>query len=318
MEYYKKFRPQKLNEVIGQGAAVKSLAQQFERNAFPHATLLTGPSGTGKTTLGRILRRMLKCAKCDYYEKDCTREKEPLEFVRGLARSSNLAPMGGPCIVWFLEEFQSLSRAGFSQQALLKLLEDTPGHVYFILATTDPDKIHRAIHTRCFEVRLNALKPQDLTALLAKVIEAERLKVSDDVLSEVIDAAEGSARKALVILEQVGSLKSEKDQLEAIKQASFTKEEAIALARLLFNPRSAWIDVAKVLRVLGSQDAEGIRYCILTYARSCMIGKEGGSVPNPKFAGRAYAIIDIFSRNFFDSKHAGLAAACWEVMNAGQ
>lgn len=314
-EYYKRFRPKTIDEVLGQETAVAEIQKFIAKEKFPHCLLLTGPSGVGKTTIGRITRRMLKCHKNDYHEKDCTTIDKPLEFVKELKRSTSLHPMCGKVSVWFLEEFQSLSRSGFSQQGLLKLIEDCPDHVYFILATTDPDKILKTIHSRATHLRLNPVKTASMKELLKKVVEAEKLAVSDEVIDAIVDAAEGGARKALVILEQIGSLEGEATQLGAIDEASVSKDKAIKLAQMLMFGRPQWPEVAKVLRDVTGEDAEGLRYMILAFARSCLIGKEERG-PNMKIAGRAYALIDLFSRNFFDSKHAGLAAACFEFLNS--
>jgi DNA polymerase III gamma/tau subunit len=307
MSLYKKYRPRTLAAVVGQTGAVASLQKLMDRNELPHCILLTGPSGTGKTTIGRIIKRHLKCGNADYAEVDCALVSKPLETVREIKRASNLCPIEGDCRIWFLEEAQSLSRAGFSQQAMLKLLEDVSDSVYFILATTDPQKLHRAVHTRCTEVKLSALSVPVLEELVRFVAKQEGMKVSDEVITEIVEAAEGSARKALVVLEQVGSL-SEEEQHKAVLVSSLEKDQAIVLARALINPRVQWKEVAAVLKDLNSEDPEGLRNLVLVYSRSVLLG---GS----PLAQRAFMIIDYFSENFYDSKQAGLAAACWAVVH---
>lgn len=314
-ELYRRYRPKTLKGVLGQEGAVASLEKLMSKGTLPHAILLSGPSGCGKTTIARIIRDHLQCGEIDYMEVDCAIVESPLDTVRQIQRSIRLASISGPCRIIFLEEAQALSRAGFSQQALLKLLEEAPDHVYFILASTDAGKLHAAIHTRCSEIKLVALNKEAMNRVLRRVIDKEAIKVSEDVIAEIIDTAEGSARKALVILEQVGSLEGDAEQIKAIQATSFKKDEAIALARALFNYKGTpWGEVAAILRRLSDQDPEGIRYCVLGYARSCLIGKED-KPPNLKFAEKAFRVIDIFSRNFYDSKQAGLAAACWEVIH---
>lgn len=312
-EIYKRYRPKSLDGIVGQDKAIASIRKLVEKDSVPHAILLTGPSGTGKTTIARILKRILKCSNPDYREVDCATTEKPLEVVRDIRRNMQLQPMEGPCRIFFLEEVQSLSRAGFSQQALLKLLEDVPPHVYFILATTDPQKLHRAVHTRCSEIKLASLSSKALEELVLSIVKEEKMELAEDVLEEIVEVSEGSARKALVILEQVGFL-PQGEQLEAIRSTTLDKDEAFELAKLLMFGSHPWPEVAKILRGLGDSDPESIRYLVLSFARSCMIGKEDRG-PNMKIASRAFAVIDVFSSNFYDSKHAGLAAACWEVMN---
>lgn len=307
-EIYKRLRPKRLEDIIGQPEAVAQL-QRLIKKGLPRTLLLSGPSGTGKTTIARILRRMLGCDNIDYNEIDCASVEKPIDTVRQLRRNMGLAPVGGKCRIWFLEEIQAWSKAGFSQQAMLKLLEDTPEHCYFFLATTDAQKLIRTIHTRATEIKLRALSRNDLGTLLKNVMESEKLEVDSDALEEIINVCDGSARKALVLLEQISDLPA-KEQADAVSGYAADKDAAVNLARALINPRASWPEVAAILKEL-TEEPESIRYCVLGYARSVLLGGK-------QLAPRAFVIIDVFSTNFYDSKHAGLAAACWEVIQSGR
>ena len=310
-ELYKRYRPKTLKGVVGQDGAVASLQKLIDKGTIPHAILFTGPSGCGKTTIGRILKDILKCGDADFQEINCA-DFKGIEMIRDIRRAANLAPIDGDCRIWLIDEAHKLTND--AQNAFLKILEDTPEHTYFMLATTDPGKLIKTIHTRCTEVKLATMSAAGLERVIRRVIDKEGMKISDDIVAEIVEASDGSARKALVILEQVGSMETEEEQLKGIQASSFNKDEAINLARALFNYNpTPWPEVAKILRNLSDQDVEGIRYMILGYARSCLIGKDE-KPPNMKFAQKAFQVIDIFSRNFYDSKQAGLAAACWEVM----
>ena len=310
-ELYKRYRPKTLKSVLGQDGAVASL-EKLMAKGLPHAMLFTGPSGCGKTTLGRILKDHLQCGDGDFIEINSA-DFKGIEMVRDIRRHANLSPMHGDARVWLIDEAHKLTND--AQNALLKTLEDTPPHAYFFLATTDPQKLIKTIHTRCSEVKLVGLSAPALQRVLQRVIDKESLKVSEDVITEIVQVCEGSARKALVILEQVGLLEGEAEQIRAIQASTFDKDEAFKLAQSLMGFGNAdWSSVAKLLRGLLEQDAEGIRYVVLGYARTCLIGKPD-KAPNPKFAARAFKVIDCFGRNFYDSKHAGLAAACFEVMS---
>lgn len=304
IEYYKRYRPKTLQGVIGQDAAIASLQDRVTKGTLPHTLLLTGGAGVGKTTIARVVKNLLKCGKQDFVEINCA-DFKGIDMVRDIRRTMGLSPLTGLVRVWLIDECHMLTKD--AQNAFLKLLEDTPDHVYFMLATTDPQKLIATIHSRSTEVKLSSLSEAALIKVIRRVTGKEDLKVSDEVVKEIAETADGSARKALVILEQVGSLAGDEAQLAAIQATTFNKDLAIGLARALINPRVRWDEVAKILRDL-KDEPEGIRYLILGYARSVML--KGGPL-----AGRAFMIIDIFSANFYDSKLAGLAAACWEVVH---
>lgn len=300
---YLRHRPKVLEHVYGQEGAIASLERLITRGKIPHALLLTGPSGTGKTTIGRILQSHLNCGDEDFLEINAA-DFKGIDTIREIRRAVNLSPLAGDTRIWFIDEAGKLTND--AQNSLLKMLEDTPAHVYFMLATTDPHKLLKTIHTRCSEIKLQALSPAHLRKVLDKVIEKEKFKLSNNVLDEIVEAADGSARKALVILEQVGVLDTEKEQMRAVQATSTNKDAAILIARALISPQASWSEVASLLKE-NKDDVEGIRYLVLGYCRSVLLG--GG-----KLAPRAYRIIDIFSRNMYDSKQAGLAAACYEVV----
>jgi len=299
--------------VEGQEGAVASISKMMEQNKVPHAILLTGPSGCGKTTIARILKQHLECGDNDFVEMNCA-DFKGIDMVRDVRRSMNLSPITGKTRLWLVDEAHKLTND--AQNAFLKMLEDTPSHAYFVLCTTDPQKLIKTIHTRCSEIKLAALGTTALEKVLQRVITKAELTVEETVITEIVEASDGSARKALVILDQISGLEGAEAQLAAIRTTTINKDVTIDLARLLVtNWQANWADCAKLLRILKDEEAEGIRYCILGYARACMVGAEG-KAPNPKLGARAYMVIDIFSRNFYDSKQAGLAAACWEVIHA--
>jgi len=309
-EYYKKYRPKTLRGVVGQDGAIASLKSLVDRNAIPHFLLLTGPSGCGKTTIARILQDVLECDKADFIEKNCA-DFKGIDTIREIRRHLNLNPIAGPCRIHLIDEAHKLTPD--AQEAFLKMLEDTPSHAYFILATTDPSKLKKTIHTRATEVCLNEVGPKGLTKILMRVINKEELDVGQSTIDEIIDAAEGSPRKALVILGQVGSLEGEAAQIDAIRNTTFNKDEAINLARELLSMKPNWIKVCAILRDIQSQDPEGIRFLVLGYANSILIGKRGGKPATGQFAANCFKVLEIFGDNFWNSKMPGLAAACYEV-----
>lgn len=300
MELYKKHRPVKLSRVVGQEETTATLENLLTQGRVPHSLLFTGPSGCGKTTLARILRTELGCVDNDFYEINCA-DFRGIDMVREIRKAMTYAPAGGDCRVWLIDECHKLSND--AQNALLKMLEDTPAHVYFFLATTDPQKLLKTIKTRCMEMPVRGLEEKELIGLMGTVLRREKKEVPEEVLETIARDSIGSARMALVLLDKVIDL-PEESMLEAARAKASAENEAIELCRLLIK-KASWKEVAAVLRGL-KDEPESVRYAVLGYARSVLLG--GG-----KGAARAFVVIDSFRENFYDSKAAGLAAACYEV-----
>lgn len=307
---YQRHRPTKLDDVVGQPEAVAALTKFLKNGNLPHALMLTGGSGVGKSTIARILAVELGAAPTMVLDINCA-TIDPLDTVRAIQETSERVPMVGDKRVWILEEGQALSRALHSLQALLKPLEDVRDHTYFILCTTDPGKIIKAIKTRCTEIALKSLSEADLQVLVRKVAKAEGAKLSDAVRNKIVDCAEGSARTALVLLEKVMGLPTEKEQLAQLDRGdvaavAFDLVKAVAP----FRGKPVWKDIARILTGIEGEDAEGVRRLVLACARKTLL--RGGPV-----APHAFRVIQSFRDNLYDSGHAGLAAMCWEVVSEG-
>lgn len=301
-ELYKRYRPKIFKRVVGQATAVKTLSNYVKHGSVPHTILFSGPSGCGKTTMARILKDKLQCSNQDFVERNAA-EYRGIDSVRDIQKRIGLRPISGPCRIWLLDEVHQLSRDG--QNALLKILEDTPTHVYFFLCTTDPQKLLKTIVTRSTEIRLGLCKEDDLRDLVAFVCKKEDRELDEDVVDKLVEVAEGSARKALVVLDAVLQHDDEAVQTRAILEAD-TQRQAVELGRALMNPKATWANVRSILTEL-DDEPESLRHMVLGYATSVLL--KGG-----KQAARAYTLIDAFRDNFFDSKRAGLVAACYEVM----
>lgn len=298
-ELYKKYRPKTYKGLVGQPDAVKVLTEFNRTGRYPHAVLLTGPSGCGKTTTARIIKEKISCSDIDFNEINVA-DFKGIDTVRDIRKSMGLAPMGGKARMWLLDECHSLT--GDAQNALLKVLEDPPSHAYFALATTDPAKLKPTIKTRCTEVRFRPLKPPDMARLLEKVLNAEGKKLSEEVVEKIVNAADGSARQALVMLEQVVGLKDEESMISAIQAAGHV--QATDLVFQMLNG-AKWAVLSKTIKAI-DEEPEKLRRMVLTIAMNTLLS--GG-----KNAPRAAAIITAFSLPFFDTGKPGLTLAAYEV-----
>jgi len=298
-EIYKRYRPKQLNRLVGNESTTRSLANMLERGTLPHTILFHGPSGTGKTTTARILRDRLDCHELDFIELNCS-DFRGIDTVRDIARTMTLAPTAGPCRIWLLDECHQLSPQG--QHAALKILEDTPNHVYFFLCTTNPEKLLKTIRTRCCEMPFRLLSDPEQSKLIRRVARKEKIDLDERTLDLIVDAAQGSPRTALVILDKISHLEAE-DRRQAIEEKLVEENEAIDLCRALMAKRVSWPQITTILRGL-TTDPESTRWAVLGYARSVLLKSRNE---------QAYRVIQAFEENFYDSKAAGLVRACYEA-----
>lgn len=303
-ELYRKYRPKQLKDVLGQPQAVNILRKKIKSESIPHAILIHGPYGTGKTSLGYLIAKYVKCSQYDFHEQN-TADYRGIDSVRDIRATINQAPIDGDSRVWLLDEAHKCTSD--AQSALLKILENPPDHVYFILCTTEPQKLLNGIVQRCLVLRLKPIPDDCMKDIVKNVCEKEKIKLSEDVFEKLIEYAEGSAREALQILDKIQELDSEEEQLDAIEKASI-KTQTILIARKLMDTRTKWRDIAPLLKELVNEDAEQIRYMILGYAKTVLLNKD-----NP----RAFRMMELFLDNFYDSKFSGVVAACYEIIQNG-
>ena len=308
-ELYKKHRPVKLSQLVGQDEAIETLKQLARgKSGIPHFLLMSGPAGCGKTTLARILRHKLKCSDRDFRELNCA-DFRGIDVVRDIRSSMMMAPMEGETRVWLIDEAGKLTND--AQTAFLKMLEDTPSHVYFMMCTTEPQKLLKTVKSRATEIVVKAVRVDKLQSLIHRVFELETdgANLSEEVIEKIAEEADGSPRKALVLLNQVMGIDGEDKQLAAIS-GGIASHEAIELARALMNPRTSWSTMAGLLGGIEGleQQAEGIRRLLLGYMATV-------AVKNAKQAGRACDVIGAFEKPFYDTGKAGLILACWDAVH---
>ena len=300
MELYRRYRPRTFDHVIGNEETIQSLRNMLKRKTLPHALLFHGPSGCGKTTLARILKEKLQCNELDYHEVNSSSFRG-IDTVREIIRTINLAPVGD-IRIYLMDEVHKWTND--AQNAALKMLEDPPSHTYFFLCTTEPEKLLKTVRTRCCEMPVRYLTYNELEKLALSVAKRAKIELSKEIVDELVSSAQGSARILLVMLDKIQHL-NEAEQREAIVQRMTEENEAIDLCRALFKG-ARWKVIANLLRNLKG-DPESVRWSVLGYAKTVLLSGKNDA--------RAYIIIDCFRNNFYDSKEAGLAAACYEVIH---
>ena len=296
-----KYRPQMLRDFLGNENTTSALRSMMEREEIPHTLLFTGPSGCGKTTLARIVAKRLKCSEHDLQELN-TADFRGIDTIRDVIRNMSLCPMSGTCRVWILDEVHQISKDG--QHALLKALEDTPKHVYFLLSTTEPEKLLHTIRTRCVTFDVKPLSDKLMDVLLKTVIQKEGVdNVPQETLDQIVQDSLGSARMALSILDKVVNM-DPADMLVAAKQQASQTNVAIDLCRALIGKRP-WREISKIIQGL-DQEPESVRRAVLGYASAVLL-KSGQP--------QAYVVLDCFRQDFFTTGKSGLTMSAYAAVS---
>lgn len=207
---YRRYRPQKLEDVVGQEQVTEPLSKALAAGKVNHAYLFVGPRGTGKTSVARILAHAVNGFEynieddyVDIIEIDGASNRG-IDNIRELREKVAIAPSSGKYKVYIIDEVHMLTKEAFN--ALLKTLEEPPKHVIFIMATTDAYKVPVTITSRSQVYTFKLAEPSVMQAHLKKICEAEGIKISDDALDIIVKRGGGSYRDTLSILDQISTL----------------------------------------------------------------------------------------------------------------
>lgn len=302
MELYRKYRPKTLKQMFGNKSSISVIQEMVNDDKIPHSILLTGQTGTGKTTLGRILKELLGCNDFDYTELD-TASFRGIDTIRDLRKQLPYAPKGSDSKVFLLDEVHELT--GTAQHALLKALEECPLHVYFILCTTNPEKLLGTVKGRCVTFEMELLSDDDMQELISSVIKKEEKKITEDVIQNIIDNAEGHPRNALTILEKVLVLTNKQEMLKITSQSLLDTNIKELYQKLLKGDN--WKEISRILQGLKDLPHESIRRGILGYMSSVMLNTSKGN-------DRAWYIASwVYDKNTFDNGFAGIVFCCYAI-----
>ena len=265
----RKWRPRRFDELTGQEHVLQALSNALETNRVHHAFLFTGTRGVGKTTIARILAKCLNCetgmgatpcgtcATCreidegrfvDLIEVDAA-SRTKVDDTRELLDNVQYAPTRGRYKVYLIDEVHMLSTHSFN--ALLKTLEEPPPHVKFLLATTDPQKLPVTVLSRCLQFNLKRLSVSMIADRMKVILKAENIDFEPAAVRLIAEAADGSMRDGLSLLDQLlafGGGKVAESEARAML-ATVDRKQVFQLARLLGTS-----DPAELMRFAQSLD----------------------------------------------------------------
>ncbi|MFN3565369.1 MAG: DNA polymerase III subunit gamma/tau [Burkholderiaceae bacterium] len=276
----RKWRPRDFSSLIGQDHVVKALTHALEQGRLHHAYLFTGTRGVGKTTIARILAKSLNCvgpdgrggitaAPCnrcevctaidagrfiDYIEMDAASNRRVEEMTTLLERAV-YAPSSARFKVYMIDEVHMLSTHAFN--AMLKTLEEPPDYVKFVLATTDPQRLPPTVLSRCLQFNLKQMTPAAIAGRLADILQREGIAAEPAALKLIANAARGSMRDGLSLLDQAIAYSAGHVTLEAVRDM-LGAIDTTTLVRLL--DAIAGRDAKRMLAIADEMAARGFSF----------------------------------------------------------
>ena len=320
---YRKWRPQKFEDMVGQTAVTKTLKNAIIHHKTSHAYLFTGPRGTGKTSAAKIFAKAINCLnpqdgepcnECllckgitegtigDVIEIDAA-SNNGVEEIRDIRDKARYAPTQATYKGYIIDEVHMLSTGAFN--ALLKTLEEPPKNVIFILATTEPHKIPATIISRTQRFDFRRITNDEIIQRLRYILEQEEIAYEEEALSVIARCANGGMRDALSLLDQVISFSDDKVSFEQAIQVSgsLTDDLMIEFVRLLTQQQAqAALLQLQDLLLLGKEASRLIEEW-LEFSRDLLVAKQTGDMIGRSEAFVAFAkeVEEAFLYRFMDA-----------------
>lgn len=320
---YRKWRPQKFEDMVGQTAVTKTLKNAIIHHKTSHAYLFTGPRGTGKTSAAKIFAKAINCLNPQDGEpcNDCllckgitegtigdvieidAASNNGVEEIRDIRDKARYAPTQATYKVYIIDEVHMLSTGAFN--ALLKTLEEPPKNVIFILATTEPHKIPATIISRTQRFDFRRITNDEIIQRLRYILEQEGIAYEEEALSVIARCANGGMRDALSLLDQVISFSDDKVSFEQAIQVSgsLTDDLMIEFVRLLTQQQAqAALLQLQDLLLLGKEASRLIEEW-LEFSRDLLVAKQTGDMIGRSEAFVAFAkeVEEAFLYRFMDA-----------------
>ena len=277
---YRIYRPQKFDEVVGQKHILQTIKNAIKENKIAHAYLFSGPRGTGKTSMAKLLAKALNCECNDNTNRPCNvcknctsindgshpdvieidaASNHGVDEVRDIIDKVKYAPLMGKYKVYIIDEVHMMTPGAFN--ALLKTLEEPPAHVIFILATTDVHKVIPTIVSRCQRFDFSRVSKLDMKKRIEEILIHEKVEYTNEVIDLISELAEGGMRDALSILDQTIAYAGNNITVNHIRDiyGIATPGELVNFLKLCNNN-----DYENVLRTIDEFEEKGLDFVRLT------------------------------------------------------
>lgn len=310
---YRKWRPRTFSEVVGQKHISIPLQRAIEQDRLAHAYLFSGPRGTGKTSMAKILAKAVNClspaadanpcnacqnckeinagSSLDVYEIDAASNRG-IEEIRALKESVRTLPSTCRKKVYIIDEVHMLTKEAFN--ALLKTLEEPPSHVLFILATTEPEKIPLTILSRCQRYEFHRISVEDIKQHLLHIAKASNLPLTEDAADLIAVRADGGLRDALSLLDQCSSATESKtlDAAEVYDLLGLTgKDQIIQLSHHIFQGKSSETLTLFYDILQSGKEPAAILRDLLEHIRNMMICRINPNAPELSAYGKNLVVL---------------------------